>query len=1784
MKSASSITLAKAWWKKEAPDGLKKSGAAFEKALDDYARAEGALNGARADAAAKAFEKALEALLAAAKQVAAEAKDLEKKAKDKKAKADLANTVAVMGKPLAKEVAAARARIAALGAEEEEEDGAFGTAAAHAAFLKKWAPRIKRGQVSFAVGLPSNKPEEMRFNFHLTKDGRGLANALKKEAGAKKFTFGRAGTEGLAEAHGEEDVGARTLCLHLEGRRIPGLAKRVKLMLKTLGVSQFGRVKILEGGVEIEGADETTADDAALEAVDLEAPDEAEETAASPTETETEPEPTPAPAVAAAPPPPPPPSRPEEAAAPARPARAGWMVALLAEYRELSAEATALMASLRPEQQARLKALMKAVATAIPKGDQAEAEARRGELRAALRPGRVRLDGGQDALEGGAGDDTPGAGAAAAEGRARIEEAYPRVVRAILSRHDDPRLARRLEAFRVKLERAAENGGRAAVDALLRRLAEAATSGAEAVRAFLSAELAGPVADIVDLTAPENFGADGLADLLSDPASAGRLEYFVQAQAMAETPGLIGATEHGGARIAAALKGESYLGALSEEEKSYLARRAIRLWVYSPLAEEDGAGENLDALTAAFKGDGEAADWLSSTYMSAAQAVYDSQGEMGGEAGRFGSTEVRNLHTELWREAAAVSPRHFADEGFALLGPARAGQFVTGAMRKDIGPRSSAYDRRNPYFKSLEAGDRLALVDAAAAEGVTPERTLPFLKEVFAATTEDEIETAARQATWARALARIVPAGEGREIDRAALEAEMSRSLATEGGRQLLFGAAIPAPLRSWALTQMAPPPDGQGWTADDLAAGWESEKVGEAFGAEAMAAARRTPPMTFDPVAEKPAMHNAIGQALGIPPNNLPGEGESDTDRAARLAAGFDHPYYSDTADGPIQLIQGHLAELGGTPVITPIPITYTSNENGASIFKVLRIESENGLIFVDHKGNRFTDAPHWERANELPPGRLTYPEGLALGGAPKHRNSPDRDDWVWDALDLAAMAAGTVAGIVIIAGSGGTAAPLVVGLAAAYSTGRGAAKLADRAGKGHNIADVTDPTTRGLLLETASGLLAVSAIGGGMRAARLLQQGSKMSRTGANIVSGLTVAGSVADAAAMTDGIAQLSLNWDRMTPEQKATALLQLSFQAGMGAASAKAGGGRFSDGFNFARTRNQLEFGTPYTVRKAPDDMDLAPGQVAVRYEGDPPSKFEIVYQGDEMPSREMLELHSRAASGMEASITLEGRITAMLTGAETQPKPGTAAWEAYHELRKIRDEKTGLLEVLNAGPIDADQAASIRSRLDELNGSLIDEAQRLSDAAADPRGFVANPSPNFKKAQEQGLPYRTQAMIDADPSGPAPGEVPMPEGYRWRTHPDTGDLVPEPISRTSPPLRYDAATQSFEVDAAALARALRHGAADTATMQRTKAALDAGAGDAEIVDRATKNLLRGVDGHNTDPDFVASAGQVLDGLEAVVRREVDQVAGTLATGSASGKKYKGNTFPDPDNPGGFLDQNQFRARYRELRRSRATLEDFRAKLREMEAGGTLSAAEQTRLAGLRERAENMLLRIYDVPDGHGPANHVRPTPETLGQRAILGRSPIDGKGGDRSLRASKFSSPEDFFRAKDHLESATDLMPVGPSSTADTTAPRRSLADMIADAEATNTAAVTVFARLETVYGANYRAHVEGVSFSGSSTKRTQAAAQFDAGNTAGAQAILDGPPKLGVAPTNFQDGFVRATYVRVDDRWELVTMFPVIDPQVVTSRPATPTALIDVTTTPPRFTDPAGAAVPPNTR
>lgn len=264
----SKFVLTKAFWNKEKPEGLKKSDKPFVAAIDAYNSALDSLK-KPSDSTLKGFDDAEGKLKSAANAVIAEADKLGAQyKKDKKKKEPYDSTVTALKKSFVKILADNRktydqAKAGLNGAGDDP----FASNDAHTAYLKGEVSKLRRRELKFCLALTSNKPSEMRFNFSPSKGGRALVGPIKKSCTVKKFTFGTAMAASIAEGVEEDEAKARTLVLKLEGKRIPGLAKRVKLMLRQLGISSFNLVKIMEDGKDIDSADDT-ADDSLAE-IDL---------------------------------------------------------------------------------------------------------------------------------------------------------------------------------------------------------------------------------------------------------------------------------------------------------------------------------------------------------------------------------------------------------------------------------------------------------------------------------------------------------------------------------------------------------------------------------------------------------------------------------------------------------------------------------------------------------------------------------------------------------------------------------------------------------------------------------------------------------------------------------------------------------------------------------------------------------------------------------------------------------------------------------------------------------------------------------------------------------------------------------------------------------------------------------------------------------------------------------------------------------------------------------------------------------------------------------------------------------------------------------------------------------------------------------------------------------------------------------------------------------------------------------------------------------------------------
>ncbi|SMO45769.1 DUF4781 domain-containing protein [Paracoccus laeviglucosivorans] len=751
----------------------------------------------------------------------------------------------------------------------------------------------------------------------------------------------------------------------------------------------------------------------------------------------------------------------------------------------------------------------------------------------------------------------------------------------------------------------------------------------------------------------------------------------------------------GGTRTAQALRGQSSLGQLTEAERQMLAQGAVEAWT----AQDGGARrENMR----------EAADGVAND-----------------PAARFALAQ------------ALAGPELRAQQGIAQAGailttPEASEAAYDGleqALRLDAGAVAQSFDGLEPQLARLmqERPDQRAAMWQALGNGTIPASNAERMTTaMFMFEDGQGIQTQSGREAFARAIADARRPGDSSSdrIARDQMASNITAALADSDTRDMLLGQEISPEQRLWALDQIAA--DGRCVAPDAFDDGWESEAASRGFAAEVNDTyrARGTEPQTLG----GEALRNTVGQAMGIAPDQLP-QGELTE---AFLAQGMDNAFYSRSdTNQALDRVADQIAQVGGPNAqVSVVPVTVTSNDEGAAVVPVFRVETDQGPQFVDHNGRRYSDLNDWEENNTLPEGKMTYAEGLDLNSTQlSHRNTPGVVDTFAEGfgkvMDGVAIAAGVVAGVAIIAGSGGTAAPLVAGGAALWMTGRAGQDLYDMQQHGQDIGDLSDPSVRGAWLEVAAGALSVGAIGGALR---LGSAGAQVSPALARTVAGVGLAAEGVDALTMADQAMQLGQNWDHLSGGERAGALLNIAFWGGMAGASHMAGRTGTPDG-SFAGIDQRIRMGAgaqPDTRFPLETGVDgLAPGEMRVAYDMQNGRATNIrIQSGDANPDPVQLALHIRSANQMQTAGGLSDRLGALMTG-RADPPVGSSAWEARAEIDKIQRESQALAQdAANATTLADQQRIATRQR--ELDQALIRETRRLDAAVVDGQGFIAAP--------------------------------------------------------------------------------------------------------------------------------------------------------------------------------------------------------------------------------------------------------------------------------------------------------------------------------------------------------------------------------------------------------------------------------------------------------------------------
>jgi len=790
---------------------------------------------------------------------------------------------------------------------------------------------------------------------------------------------------------------------------------------------------------------------------------------------------------------------------------------------------------------------------------------------------------------------------------------------------------------------------------------------------------------------------DQLTDQVS-PEDKARIDAWAEKYGNAENAWQLWDDE-GGEYLAEALNGKSGLGALDEAQMVYLSDRVAQMW------KRAGSGENIS------------------------EAV----------SGISENPQARKALAMAFANGEARDARHYAKGGSTISDPESANaEFEMLLQAVDLDPAATldAFDGVEGYLGRYAAGidgdgvsrDRQkALLDVVGDGSVDPVAADKMVGALYMATTPDDLDNDDYRASMAKALA-LVNGGEDAE----ATAQRLNEIMASDAVQEMMCGEKIRPDLKMWILAQAAADP---AFTADALSDGWESDIVSQLAAGPIMAQyeARGTDPKllpTGD--GEDAALRNTIGQALGLSPNNLPPENESEADREARREAGLDHDYY--TANPALDAIADMAKTMGGDPArMSVVPVIVTNREIGVINTKVFRLERDKGPCFVDTSGKKYEGIDKWLSLNELPPGKMTYPEGLVLGARMVTANTPRVKDTIWEWIawvgDGVALGVGITVGVVAvgaaIVGSGGLATPLVVagGGAALWQTGRAGERLYDDHERGTDITDLSDPNVRGNWLEVGAGTLSMGAMGAAVRSARMVSVGTRVSTTAARGTAALQLTADAVDMTAMGDQALQLHSNWDRMSAGDRAQQLLSMAFWGGMAAGSTVAGGARVQDATSFNKMANMAETGSPFPVDTHPN---MAPGEIRVAYDMDGGVVGNVrIERGAGPVNKQMLDLHSDVGRQIENAGALTTRLKELL-GDNPNPRAGTAGWEAKLEIDKIANESRMLSERLRikGATLTPEELVQIRVRQDELAAATQQQAMRLRDVQGS--GFVASP--------------------------------------------------------------------------------------------------------------------------------------------------------------------------------------------------------------------------------------------------------------------------------------------------------------------------------------------------------------------------------------------------------------------------------------------------------------------------
>jgi hypothetical protein len=787
-----------------------------------------------------------------------------------------------------------------------------------------------------------------------------------------------------------------------------------------------------------------------------------------------------------------------------------------------------------------------------------------------------------------------------------------------------------------------------------------------------------------------------------------------------------------GERVAAALGGDSSLGALTPAEQQYLLDSSMRRWTEpgKDIYSRNVNYQAIEGLSEAARDKPAVARVVADDYAARAISGPDASPSDRALRATFATNAVLTAQTPEGQRAL-----------LERLGPEKSAALTRSlslSPEQLLDGGSFAFGRASSEEMRMFAGTQLL---EATTQGPPTDATRAVVDTAFATMGERAYDT-----RWpgnppealGRALAHAWnpndPAARDREAQR------LGQIFSTDQGKNFVAADELPLETRLANLDQLRQHPE---WDKQLLTSKDSAYDVPAVAFALASPTARQYGELRGDTpqTLRGTDLDNTIGYAMGLPPQGVP-ENETPEQRAAREAAtanGTNSYYRGEPAEAVVKPVADAIRAVGGPDAkVTVLPIQYSSDQTGAVQLPLFRVQDQatGQDRFVDNQGRTYQSFDDWKENNQLPPGNMVYPSDghlspdvkITTQNTPRTVDTPLEHVKGW--LDNAALVGGVVAGGAVLLGSGGTLAPVVLGGATAWQTFRSVEALNDRQQHGQSINPFSDEGARGEWLNLGAGALSLASLGATGLAGRLAQTGSRFAYPAATGAAFLRVGANVLDAGSAAHAGQQLYTHWDELSGSERANLALSAGFWGVSTFAGARGADGKPVSPFDVRSMRDATLYGhLDPTVRSAIEaeartagsDRALADLAGSTHFRGLSAEQQRTYLRDFSSLSPEVKRAFydnyptaagaSGAPNGAEAFNRLVGRADFRQLPAAQQASvlrtmgamDGGARQAFYDEWTRAPQDRSALMSVARSGGFQALPPATQRAVLESLSG-------------------------------------------------------------------------------------------------------------------------------------------------------------------------------------------------------------------------------------------------------------------------------------------------------------------------------------------------------------------------------------------------------------------------------------------------------------------------------------------------